>query len=64
MIHWILILSFVPYSSQSGAAIHSIGGFPTLAACMNAGAVWQTNSMQTNPSTRPHFVCAEQRTAK
>lgn len=58
MTTWILILTLLGSTSQSGQAIAVIPGFKSLAECQAVGSVWLREAKF--GAGRPTAVCAEQ----
>ena len=61
---WILILTLVGYSSQSGQAIESVPGFTNRAECMVAAQAWldqvhEVGRSVSGTSVFPRALCVQ-----
>lgn len=63
MVEFILILTMVADTSQTGHAIDHISGFGTQAECLQAGNDWLKQMREADspyPTVRPRAVCVKQ----
>lgn len=57
MTEYVLILTLIGYSSQSGQAIEHIGGFATQAQCLDAGNAWLASVRMANANRLTRANC-------
>jgi hypothetical protein len=61
MTTWILVLTLLGSTSQSGRALHHIPGFKDKAACIASASAWMAEVHRMYEGERRSALCVEQK---